>query len=448
MSAREDGGELDSLYRRVTIRIVPFLFIAYVVAIIDRINIGFAQLHMRSELGFSDAVYGLGAGIFYLGYVVFQVPSNVLLRKIGARKTFARILLVWGAASMAMSTVRTPEMLYFLRFLLGTFEAGFFPGIILYLTYWFPASRRARATSWLFVAVTLSGIIGSVASGAIMQYFNGVLGLSNWQWLFVLEGVPAVLLGVIARSVVADSPNDVRWLSSDEKKMLAEDLQLESRRESAAPNHSFLSMLANQKILALIAVYFTLSCGAMAISFWLPIMVNSAGSGSMLKTGLFSAFPYVVGMFGVALIARHSDRRNERRFHYAICIISAGVAMGLLPAFTGNLPAILVLLCVGVTGTFAAFPIFWSVPHRFLSDKTAAAGLALVSCLGQIGGFVSPVTIGWIKSVTGRMDNGLYALSGVMVLGGIGMVFILRSSSESVPQRGQPLPGGKPENLP
>lgn len=426
-SADAHAGKLDHLYRRITMRIIPFLFAAYVIAIIDRINVGFAQLHMKTELGFSDAVYGLGAGIFFLGYVLFEVPSNAMLYRIGARKTFTRILVCWGAVSMAMATVKTPFSLYALRFLLGVFEAGFFPGILFYLTYWFPASRRGRATGWMFVAVTFSGTIGGVLSGAIMQYSEGVYGLSNWQWLFLIEGAPAVLLGVTAWFAIPDSPKHVAWLNESEKGLLLLELRREAEAESADNHHSFAQLLAHPRILLLTAVYFTLSCGAMAISFWLPIMVHSAGTYTMLQTGLFSSVPYLVGMAGIVLITRHSDRTLERRYHYTTCVIAAAIAFALLPSFAGNLPVLLLLLSIGVVGIFAGFPLFWSIPHQFLSATTAATGLALINCLGQIGGFVSPAVIGWIKTATGRMDNGLYFLAAVVALGGVTLVLAVRS---------------------
>jgi D-galactonate transporter len=427
LSSPTHADKVNDLYRRVTRRVIPFLFVAYVIAIIDRINVGFAQLHMKTELGFSDAVYGLGAGIFFLGYVLFEVPSNAMLYRIGARKTFTRILVCWGLVSMVMATVKTPFALYALRFLLGVFEAGFFPGILFYLTYWFPASRRARATGWMFVAVTFSGTVGGVLSGAIMQYFEGVYGLSNWQWLFLIEGAPAVVLGVSAWFAIPDSPKDVNWLNENEKEILLLELRREGQTESAESLHSFAQLLVNPRILLLTAVYFTLSCGAMAISFWLPIMVHSAGTYTMLQTGLFSSIPYLVGMAGIVLITRHSDRTLERRYHYAACVIAAGVAFALLPSFAGNLPILLILLSIGVVGIFAGFPLFWSIPHRFLSATTAATGLALINSLGQIGGFVSPTVIGWVKTATGRMDNGLYLLAAVVALGGVALIFTARS---------------------
>jgi sugar phosphate permease len=414
---QNENERLENIYRRISRRILPVLFLAYIIAIIDRINIGFAQIAMKSDLGFTDAIFGLGAGIFFIGFVLFEVPSNLVLSRSGGRKTFMRIMVGWGLASTAMALVRTPGMLFFIRFLIGAFEAGFLPGVVLYLAYWFPASRRARAVGALFVAANFSGAAGALTAGIVLQFMDGSLGLFGWQWLFIVEGVPAVILGVVAWNLLVDKPADAHWLTSDEKALHAIDLQRADEAESGANSHSFLSVLKDPKVMILVAVYFTLNCAATVISFWMPIMINSAGAAGMLRTGLLSAFPFVAGMFGILVITRHSDLTRERIFHCAVGIASAAIALGVLPRFAGNLPVVLALLSVAVVGTFSAFPVFWSIPQQYLSRSTAAAGLALISSLGQLGGFLSPVAIGWIKNETGKLDSALYALAVVMILG-------------------------------
>jgi D-galactonate transporter len=423
---------LDALYRKVAWRILPYLFVAFVIAFLDRINIGFAQLQMKGDLGFSDAVYGLGAGIFFLGYFVFEVPSNLVLEKIGARRTFARIMIGWGIVSAATAFVTTPWMLYVMRFLLGSFEAGFFPGIVLYLTYWFPASRRAAVTSWMFVAVAVAGVAGGILSGSIMHYTAGLHGLAGWQWMFIIEGLPAIVMGGLALRVLADSPSSVQWLDVEEKRALTRALADDRDAHRHIASHSFGDALRNPRVYLLAAVYFTLTCGTMAISFWLPTVIKSAGVHDILQVGLLSAIPYGIGVVGILVLSRRSDRKQERRGHYMLCAIGGGIALCLLARFGGDLNSALVLLSVAVALTFAALPIFWSIPQDYLSGTGAAGGIALISSLGQLGSFFSPTLIGWIKQSTGRIDNGLYALAALFVLGGIGLYFALPARRSTI----------------
>ncbi|WP_153101994.1 MFS transporter [Paraburkholderia hayleyella] len=424
---RPSPPQLDdhALYRKVTLRIVPFLFVAYIVAFLDRINIGFAQLQMKGDLGFSDAVYGLGAGVFFLGYVLFEVPSNLLLQRIGARRTFIRIMVGWGLISASIAFVKTPSMLYLLRFLLGVFEAGFFPGIILYLTYWFPASRRATVTSWLFVAVAVAGVLGGIVSGTIMEYAAGLFGLAGWQWMFIIEGLPAALLGAAAWWLLQDHPSSARWLSDAEKARLQQVLADDQAARRHAVSGSFAEALRNPRVYLLAVVYFTLNCGTMALSFWLPAMIKSAGVTGVFQVGLYSAIPYGLGALGIVLISRHSDRHQERRGHYAACTVGAGLVFFALGSVTASLPVTMVLLSLAVMLTFGSLPVFWSIPQDYLSGTGAAVGIALISSLGQLGSFFSPTLIGLIKTATGRMDNGLYLLALLLVAGGMLLYFAL-----------------------
>lgn len=429
-------GDMSGLYRKISRHIVPFVFTGFVIAFLDRINIGFAQLQMKTDLGFSDAVYGLGAGVFFLGYFLCEVPSNLLLERIGARRTFTRIMIGWGVISSCMALVTTPWMLYAMRFLLGVFEAGFFPGIVLYLTYWFPASRRASVTAWLFVAVAVAGVIGGIVSGAIMQYAAGVHGLAGWQWMFILEGSPAVVMGFIVWLFLVDSPKSARWLTDAEKLLVQRDLAAEQASKEEVASKSIGTALRNPMVYLFSAVYFTLTCGTMAISFWLPTIIHSAGIHSVFDTGLLSAIPYGVGAIGIIAISRHSDKHRERFRHYAICTIGGGIALCLIGLYGSGLYSSLLFLSVAVVLTFAALPIFWSMPQDHLSGTGAAGGIALISSLGQLGSFFSPALLGWIKTTTGRLDAGLYVLAALLIAGGVAALIYscrhVRSTASSV----------------
>ncbi|WER50332.1 MFS transporter [Cupriavidus sp. WKF15] len=415
----------DALYRKVSLRVIPFLFVAYVVSFIDRINIGFAQLQMKGDLGFSDAVYGLGAGIFFIGYFLFEVPSNLLLHRIGARRTFVRIMACWGLVSAGMAFVVEPWQLYGMRFLLGLFEAGFFPGIVLYLTYWFPSSRRAAATSWMFVGIAVAGVVGGIVSGAIIDQTNGLHGLRGWQWMFILEGLPAVVLGIVAYWMIDDGPRTAVWLTPQERHTLLARLSEEKSQNTNGAAKSLRDVLRDARVYLLAAVYFSLVCGTMAISFWLPAVIKGAGAKTIFEVGYLSAIPYGVGTLGILLISRHSDAKQERRWHYLACTVGGGIALFVLAFWTHSLPAALALLAIAVTFSFSALPVFWTIPQRYLSGVGAAGGIAVISSLGQLGSFFSPTMIGWIKATTGSLNNGLIVLGALMILGGIGLFLAL-----------------------
>ncbi|MFJ1259800.1 MFS transporter [Cupriavidus sp. CuC1] len=411
----------DALYRKVTLRVIPFLFVAYVVSFIDRINIGFAQLQMKGDLGFSDAVYGLGAGIFFIGYFLFEVPSNLLLHRIGARRTFVRIMACWGLVSAGMAFVVEPWQLYGMRFLLGLFEAGFFPGIVLYLTYWFPSSRRATATSWMFVGIAVAGVVGGIVSGTIIDHTNGLYGLRGWQWMFILEGIPAVVLGIMAYWMIDDGPRTAAWLTPQERDTLLTRLSEEHKLKTEGAANSMRDVLRDARVYLLAAAYFSLVCGTMAISFWLPAVIKGAGAKTIFEVGYLSAIPYGIGALGILVISRRSDAKQERRWHYLACTFCGGISLFVLAFWTHSLPAALVLLAIAVTFSFSALPIFWAIPQRYLSGAGAAGGIAVISSLGQLGSFFSPTMIGWIKATTGSLNNGLFVLGTLMILGGIGL---------------------------
>jgi D-galactonate transporter len=419
----------DLLFRKVAWRIIPFLFICYVVSFLDRINIGFAQLQMKHDLGFSDAMYGLGAAVFYVGYVMFEVPSNLLLAKYGARRTFTRIMLLWGIASVGMMFVSTPGHFYLLRFFLGVFEAGFFPGIVLYLTYWFPARRRAAVLSVFFAGVAVAGVFGGLVSGWIMRDMGGVMGLFGWQWMFAIEGAPAVLLAFVALVCLVDTPRKAGWLSDAEKDRLDALLAEDGPRESAHHSRGMLAALANPRVYLFAFIYFALTCASLTLSFWMPLMIRDFGITDVVSVSLYSVVPNAIGAVGLVLIARHSDRVRERRRHFAACTIGGGIALAALTLHLPSFPAMLAILSVAAVLIFAALPIFWSVPPSHLPGKTAAAGIAFISSIGITSGIVSPWVIGQIRTTTGSMDLAVYLLAALLFASGIALLLGVRADT-------------------
>lgn len=411
------------LYRKVSLRIIPFLFLCYVVSFLDRINIGFAQLQMKHDLGFSDAMYGLGAAVFYIGYVLCEVPSNMLLARFGARRTFTRIMLLWGIASVGMMLVSKPTHFYVLRFMLGVFEAGFFPGIVLYLTYWYPARRRAAVLSIFFAGVAVAGVLGGLVSGWILRDMGGVMGLFGWQWMFVIEGAPAIVLGLLAAFYLVDGPQHATWLSAAEKAQLIAQRDEDRRASSEAhSSRSFMNALRNPRVYLFAFIYFSLTCASLTLNFWMPLMIRDFGIHDVLAISLYTVIPNAVGAVGLILIARNSDRCGERRRHFAVCTIGGGIALSLLTLHLSSFPAMLAILSVAAVLIFAALPIFWTVPSGYLSGAAAAAGIALISSIGITSGIVSPWVIGLIKTHTGSMDNALYLLTALLFVSGVALL--------------------------
>ncbi|SDE77669.1 Major Facilitator Superfamily protein [Massilia sp. PDC64] len=426
-SAAADGTD-DALYRKISRRIIPFLFICYVVSFLDRINIGFAQLQLKQDLGFTDAMYGLGAGVFYIGYVLFEVPSNLLLAKYGARKTFVRIMLLWGSASVAMMFVASPNQFYLLRFLLGVFEAGFFPGIVLYLTYWFPPRRRASVMSIFFAGVMVAGVLGGLVSGWIMRDMAGVLGMKGWQWMFVIEGAPALVLAVVGHFWLQDHPKDVDWLSAAEKARLAADLG----DSGARGGHVSAAGLRNPRVYVFAIVYFAMTAATLTLNFWMPLMIRDFGVSDVVQVSLYSVIPNAIGAVGLLFIARRADRRASHPRYFAMCATGGAVALAALTTHPGSLVAALALLSTATVLLFAAMPIFWAIPTSSLSAEARAGGIAVISSVGITSGIVSPWAIGRIKTATGSMDNALYILSALIVLS----VFVLLAAVRTRAQEG------------
>ncbi|AOK61879.1 MFS transporter [Burkholderia ubonensis] len=413
------------LFRKIAWRIIPFLFLCYVVSFLDRINIGFAQLQMKHDLGFSDAMYGLGAAVFYVGYVFCEVPSNLLLARFGARRTFTRIMLLWGIASVGMMFVSKPSHFYVLRFLLGVFEAGFFPGIVLYLTWWFPANRRAAVISVFFAGVAVAGVLGGLMSGWIMRDMAGVLGLYGWQWMFAIEGAPAVVLAFVALATLVDRPQDAAWLTPDEKARVAALCAHGQGRDGAHGAHgsgSFAAALLNPRVYLFAFIYFSLTCASLTLNFWMPLMIRDFGVTDVVAVSLYTVVPNAIGAIGLIVIARRSDRTGERRGHFACCTIGGGIALAALTLHLHSFAAMLACLSIAATLIFAALPIFWAVPTGYLSGKAAAGGIALISSIGITSGIVSPWVIGLIRTRTGSMDLAVYLLAALLVASGVALL--------------------------
>ncbi|MGG1944999.1 MFS transporter [Trinickia sp. NRRL B-1857] len=405
------------LFRKLDARVLGFLVVCYALAYVDRINIGFAKLQMQRDLALSDAVYGLGAGIFFLGYVLFEIPSNLLLVRIGARKTLARIMMLWGLASASMCFVSSTTSFYALRFLLGVFEAGFAPGMIFYLSYWYPKERMARAVALVLAAAPIGGIVAGPLSGWVMTSLSGTHGLAGWQWLFILEGVPAALLGIVALFWLKDSPDAAPWLSAQERASL-KGLAAPAIPERSA-YRSLPAVLCNASIYRLAAAYFCLICGLYAIGFWLPAILKATGLQSVLQIGLYSAVPYIAAAVSMYALARSSDRNKERHRHAAVAAAVSAATLAVATIYLKQFGIAFVAITIATGAMFAAYSVFWAIPHDMLSGPTAAGGIAFINTLGLFGGFLSPTMIGWVKTLTGHTETGLFVIAGLLVLGAL-----------------------------
>ncbi|WP_024514734.1 MFS transporter [Bradyrhizobium sp. Tv2a-2] len=412
--------------RKITLRIVPFIMLLYFVAFIDRVNIGFAALTMNKDLGLSPSVFGFGAGIFFWGYFLFEVPSNIILHKVGARIWIARVMISWGLVSAAMAFVQGATSFYALRFLLGVAEAGFFPGIILYLSYWFPARQRAAVTALFMAAAPLSTVLGSPLSGALLE-MDGLLGLKGWQWLFLLEAVPAVLLGIAVFFYITDRPEQAKWLASDERDFLVKTMNAEQAGKATSTSHSIWRGLADPRVLALSLIYFGTSAGLYTLGVWAPQIIKQFGLSS-LQVGFLNAVPPTIAVVAMILWARHSDRTGERTWHVVLTCLLAAIGLGLAGPATG-VAAVLAALTLVNIGVSASKPPLWSMPTTFLSGSAAAAGIATINSIGNLGGFAGPAMIGWIKDRTGSFAGGLYFVAMLLVLSAILTLLLGRSQN-------------------
>jgi ACS family tartrate transporter-like MFS transporter len=423
-TARDSSPPVDAALeqttlRKVSLRLIPFLFVLYVINILDRTNIGIAKLQMLDDLGMSEAAYGLGAGIFYVGYLLFEVPSNLILHRLGARAWIARILVTWGLISSTMMFVTGPWSFYLLRVLLGVAEAGFFPGIILYLSHWFPARERARAVAKFMTAGVIASLVGNPISGAILEFMNQTGGLAGWQWVFFLEGLPAIALGFITLYYLTDRPAQASWLTEAERNWLAQRMDFEESSRHERHGLSLLKALANGRVWLLIAVYFTVAFGDNCYGFYLPSLLKDRfPTSDEFEIGLLAAAPSVLAITGMLLIGAHSDRTGERRWHVAVpAFLAAGGWV--LVAFAPS-PWLFVLgLGLASTGMKSMLPTFWSLPTAFLSGAAAAGGIALINSVANLGGFLGPNLIGQIKERTGSYSNGLLVIAAFLCVGGL-----------------------------
>jgi len=401
-------------YRKVDVRLLPFLFLCYILAYLDRVNVGFAKLQMLKDLSLSDAAFATGAGIFFIGYFFFEVPSNVLLRKFGARMWIARIMISWGVISACMIFVKGQWSFYAMRFLLGIAEAGFFPGIIFYLTLWYPSRYRSTRTAWFVAAIAVSGVIGNPLSGWIMDRLSGAMNVAGWQWLFLAEGIPSVIVGFWVIYYLNSSIEDAKWLSADEKALLANNLLAEDQHKT---EHKLRDAFTSGKVWMLCAIYFTLMIGLYGIAFWLPTIVKAFGIKGYLRVGLITAIPYGVAVIEMILLSHHSDKTGERRLHYVVNVTAGAVGLILSGLFASQPVLAIIFLSIGTLGVIGSMPLFWPLPSAFLAGTAAAAGIGLVNSVGNLGGYFGPNIPIWAKAVSPDKSAALYIIAGILLIG-------------------------------
>jgi D-galactonate transporter len=403
-------------YAKVTARLLPFLFICYVAAYLDRVNVGFAKLQMLNDLQFSETVYGLGAGIFFIGYFLFEVPSNIILHKVGARVWIGRIMITWAILSAATAFVTTPTMFYVVRFFLGVAEAGFFPGIVLYLTYWFPAQRRSRMNALFMIGIPFAGVIGGPLSGWILNAMDGMQGLAGWKWLFLVEAVPSLILGIVTILYLPNSIRAASWLNDEEKRLLEENIAAEN---SGKTDHALSGVFKNPRVWLMAAIYFCCMMGLYGVGFYLPTLIKAAGVKDALDVGLLTAIPYGCAVVAMLAIAKSADRTCERRWHFTVASALGGLGLLLATIYGDNVVLAMAALSLGTAGLLATMPVFWTYPSAILGGTAAAAGIALINSVGNLAGFVSPSIIGWMKDVTQSTNAGMYVVSAALLLGAV-----------------------------
>lgn len=404
-----------SIYRKVNWRILPILFTAYIFAYLDRINVSFAKLQMLNDLKFSETIYGLGAGVFFIGYTLVEIPSNILLNKYGARRWIARILISWGIISIAMIWVKTPTMFYLLRFLLGVAEAGFFPGIIYYLSRWYPEHYRGRIYTIFMTAIAVSGIFGGPISGAILHYMSDIGGLYGWQWLFILEAAPAVLIGIIIIFYLDDSINAAKWLTSAEKEILIANLT--PAKNTSTVHIRLQQLVQNRNLWHLALIYFCLSTGLYGVGFWLPTIIKSYGVKSDFSIGLLSAFPYLLAMISMLSLGKSSDKYNERIYHLSITVAIAAASLIVLLTIKSNLFLSILCLSIANAGIISAIALFWTLPTQAFNGVTAAVSIAFINSCGNIAGFVAPYLFGLLKDLYGSIIGGMHYIISMLFIG-------------------------------
>jgi ACS family tartrate transporter-like MFS transporter len=409
-----------STIRAISWRLIPFLGLAYFLSYLDRVNLSFAGLTMNRDLGFSPTVFAWGAGIFFIGYFLFEVPSNLALEKFGASRWIARIMISWGIVSALMAVVSGAFSFYVVRFLLGVAEAGFFPGIILYLTYWYPAEYRARFLAAFAIAVPVSTVIGAPISGLLLG-LDGVWGLAGWQWLFIIEGIPSLLLGIVTWFYLTDRPDNADWLTTEQRAWLSSRLESEVTAKQAVTHPSLGQALTSPKVLMLSLIYFGFVAALYGMQFWLPQIVKAFGF-SNAQTGFVTAVPYLFGSIAMVLWARHSDVRRERAMHVGAPLLLTAVALGICGYITDPFLT-MVVLTIAAIGVFCTFGVFWTLPTAWLSGTAAAGAIALINSIGNLAGFAGPYLIGWVKQTTGSTTTGLFVLAVLPLIAGL-LVFV------------------------
>jgi len=425
--ARTDinGDDESRLFRKVSWRILPVLCACYVFSFLDRTNVGYAQLQMRDELGFSDAVFGVGVSVFFIGYALFEVPSNMLLSRIGVRKTLLRILILWGLASAAMIFVQTPTQFYFVRFLVGVFEAGFVPGVLYYLTLWYPKRRIAQATAIFYMSYTLAPILAGPAAGAIMTWLDGALQLRGWQWLYLLEGLPCLPLGIVAYLLLSESPKEARWLTERERSELARMLSY----DRAGHGHAHMrDAFFDARVWMLGLIVFLVVFGVFALSFWQPTLLKGMGL-TVMQVGFAATIPALFGVTAAILVGRHSDKTSERRWHFAGAAMVGAVGMLCASLFSRDPIMTIVCLTLASIGMSSAYAVFWAMPASILSGPSAAAGIAVITTIGSSAGAVAPLLVGTLKTLTGGFTASLYVLSAALACAGIIFAYYFRDDA-------------------
>ncbi|ASV98813.1 MFS transporter [Paraburkholderia aromaticivorans] len=422
--------------RKLMLRIIPFVMLLYFVSFLDRVNVGFAAMTMNKAIGLSPTAFGLGGGLFFIGYFLFEVPSNLILHKVGARLWIARVMVTWGIVSAASAFVIGPNTFYALRFVLGVAEAGFFPGIILYLSLWFPARQRAVAAAWFMAAAPISTAIGSPISGAIMK-LPPIAGLADWQILYILEALPAIILGFVVLKYMTDAPSKAHWMQPEEREWLIAKLKAEADARESHAGHTAgaLSALRDPRVLALALIYFGTSAGLYTLGLWAPLIIRQYGFGSF-ETGLIAGIPSVLAVVAMILWAKHSDRTEERTWHVVIPCVLACLGFVFVGQASTALMVILALVIVNI-GISAAKAPLWAMPSMFLSGAGAAAGIAMINSVGNLGGFVGPFVIGWLKNVTGSYSAGLYVVAATLAVSAVVTLMLSRRAQQTHAPVGQ-----------
>ncbi len=405
-----------TVLRKVIWRLIPFMFLLFVLNILDRVNVNFARLQMLDQLGLSEQMFGLGSSIFFIGYFVFQVPSNLIMNRIGARQWISGIVVAWGLISCSMMFIRDERSFYILRFLLGVAESGFFPGMILYLTYWIPAGERARATACFMSAAATAGLVGGPLSGALMYYLDGVAGMAGWQWLFLMEGLPTVIMGFVVLVWMTDRPEVAGWLTADERGWLSEQMNREAKEREQQHGFTLKTTLANGRVWLLTLLYFMLAAAVTGFVFYLPqFMKEKFPDQSLPVIGLLTAIPYLLSIVCMVLSGAHSDRTGERRLHVAIPSFIAAIGWAVGACFDDRW-LVVAALSVAAAGMYSSFGPFWSLPNAFLTGTAAAGGIGLINSFGNLGGFVAPIILSEVKTATKSFSGGMLAMSLTMLI--------------------------------